>query len=155
MCCRGVDCRAPRQSQANVDTLEGAWKSATAHVAARHTAASTWDAWRRPRHWCADLMIGTNLGWVYAQSSDPCRMPIHHAGYYMAMACSKIVAEALTITGSIGVISGKFSLASLYERVGYSKTTLSRGRCTGFRLLCEWMFTLLCASPSSTQQRQT
>jgi protease IV len=47
----------------------------------------------------------------------------------MAMACSKIVAEALTITGSIGVISGKFSLASLYERVGYSKTTLSRGRC--------------------------
>ena len=49
----------------------------------------------------------------------------------MAMACSKIVAEALTITGSIGVISGKFSLASLYERVGYSKTTLSRGRCAG------------------------
>jgi ClpP class serine protease len=27
-------------------------------------------------------------------------------GYYMAMACSKIVAEQLTITGSIGVITG-------------------------------------------------
>lgn len=56
-----------------------------------------------------------------------CSKPVF-AGYYMAMACSKIVAEALTITGSIGVISGKFNLRSLYERVGYTKTTLSRGR---------------------------
>ena len=47
----------------------------------------------------------------------------------MGMACSKIVAEALTITGSIGVISGKFSLKGLYEKAGYGKTTLSRGRC--------------------------
>ncbi len=46
----------------------------------------------------------------------------------MAMACSKIVAEALTITGSIGVVSGKFNLKQLYDRVGYVKTTLSRGR---------------------------
>ena len=27
-------------------------------------------------------------------------------GYYMAMACNKIVAEPLTITGSIGVVTG-------------------------------------------------
>ncbi len=46
----------------------------------------------------------------------------------MAMACSQVVAEALTITGSIGVISGKFNLQSLYDRVGYVKTTISRGK---------------------------
>lgn len=55
----------------------------------------------------------------------------------MAMACSKIVAEALTITGSIGVVSGKFNLRSLYERVGYSKTTLSRGRCSLLSHVCK------------------
>lgn len=32
-------------------------------------------------------------------------------GYYMGMACDKIVAEALTITGSIGVVSGSPSPA--------------------------------------------
>jgi len=49
-------------------------------------------------------------------------------GYYMAMGASKIVSEALTLTGSIGVITGKFSLSELYEKVGYSKTILSRGK---------------------------
>lgn len=44
------------------------------------------------------------------------------------MACQKIVAEALTITGSIGVVTGKFSLAELYDRVGYNKEVISRGR---------------------------
>lgn len=49
-------------------------------------------------------------------------------GYYMAMGCSKIVAEQLTITGSIGVVNGKFNLAQLYDRAGYVKKTLSRGK---------------------------
>lgn len=49
-------------------------------------------------------------------------------GYYMSMACRKIVAEALTITGSIGVVTGKFSLAELYKKAGYNKETLSRGK---------------------------
>ena len=40
-------------------------------------------------------------------------------GYYMSMACKKIVAEALTLTGSIGVVTGKFNLEHLYEKVGY------------------------------------
>lgn len=39
-----------------------------------------------------------------------------------------IVAAPLTVTGSIGVVAGKFSLAELYEKVGYSKTLLSRGK---------------------------
>jgi protease IV len=49
-------------------------------------------------------------------------------GYYMAMACRKIVAEPLTITGSIGVVAGKFSLEELYKKVGYNKETLSKGK---------------------------
>ncbi|GBF99919.1 serine protease chloroplastic, partial [Raphidocelis subcapitata] len=49
-------------------------------------------------------------------------------GYYMAMAASAIVAQPLTITGSIGVVTGKFNLQQLYERAGYSKELLSRGR---------------------------
>ena len=42
-------------------------------------------------------------------------------GYYMAMAAKAIVAERLTITGSIGVVTGKFNLADAYERLGYNK----------------------------------
>jgi len=49
-------------------------------------------------------------------------------GYYMGMACEKIVAEPLTITGSIGVVAGKFNTKNLYEKIGLGKKTLSRGR---------------------------
>ncbi|KAL4444953.1 hypothetical protein ABPG77_004003 [Micractinium sp. CCAP 211/92] len=49
-------------------------------------------------------------------------------GFYMAMAAQKVVAEALTITGSIGVVTGKFNLQDLYRRVGYGKEVLSRGK---------------------------
>lgn len=48
--------------------------------------------------------------------------------YYMAMGASKIVAEPLTITGSIGVVTGKFNLEELYRRVQYSKVVISKGR---------------------------
>lgn len=44
------------------------------------------------------------------------------------MAARKIVCEPLTITGSIGVITGKFNLAELYKRVGYAKTSISKGK---------------------------
>jgi protease-4 len=37
-------------------------------------------------------------------------------GYYIAMAARKIVAQPSTITGSIGVIFGKFNLRGLYEQ---------------------------------------
>eukprot|EP00245_Coleochaete_scutata_P009806 TRINITY_DN3318_c0_g2_i1.p1 TRINITY_DN3318_c0_g2~~TRINITY_DN3318_c0_g2_i1.p1 ORF type:complete len:675 (-),score=159.34 TRINITY_DN3318_c0_g2_i1:158-1915(-) len=49
-------------------------------------------------------------------------------GYYMAMATNAIVAEPLTLTGSIGVITLKLNLANLYERIGLSKEIISRGR---------------------------
>ncbi len=49
-------------------------------------------------------------------------------GYYMSMGCQKIVAEPLSITGSIGVVTGKFNLSELYEKIGYNTETISRGR---------------------------
>ena len=49
-------------------------------------------------------------------------------GYYMSMGCQHIVAEPLTLTGSIGVVTGKINLGELYEKVGYKKEILSRGR---------------------------
>jgi protease-4 len=49
-------------------------------------------------------------------------------GYYIAMNGDAIVAEPGTITGSIGVFSGKFSLRGLYEKVGLSQETVRRGR---------------------------
>ncbi len=52
-------------------------------------------------------------------------------GYYIAMAANSIVAEPGTITGSIGVYSGKFSLAGLYEKVGLSVQTVERGDYAG------------------------
>ena len=50
-------------------------------------------------------------------------------GYYMACGAPKIVAEPLTITGSIGVVAGKFNLQDLYGRVGFAKEVISRGKC--------------------------
>ncbi|KAL7178836.1 hypothetical protein ACSBR1_042232 [Camellia fascicularis] len=49
-------------------------------------------------------------------------------GYYRAMAAGVIVAEDLTLTGSIGVVTGKFNLGKLYEKIGFNKEILSRGR---------------------------
>ncbi|KAG4932614.1 hypothetical protein JHK87_046616 [Glycine soja] len=49
-------------------------------------------------------------------------------GYYMAMGAGVIVAESLTLTGSIGVVTGKFNLGKLYEKIGFNKEIISRGR---------------------------
>jgi protease-4 len=49
-------------------------------------------------------------------------------GYYVAMGADAIVAEPGTITGSIGVFSGKFSLRGLYGKLGISQETVRRGR---------------------------
>ena len=46
-------------------------------------------------------------------------------GYYMAMACNKIVAEELTLTGSIGVVTGKFNFKELFQRVRKAKRRMS------------------------------
>lgn len=49
-------------------------------------------------------------------------------GYYMAMAAGVIVSENLTLTGSIGVVTGKFNLGKLYEKIGFNKEIISSGR---------------------------
>merc|ERR1712176_1436984 len=48
-------------------------------------------------------------------------------GYYMSMACDKIVAEPLTLTGSIGVVTGKFNLEELNKKVGFNSEAVSKG----------------------------
>jgi len=55
----------------------------------------------------------------------------------MAMGADVIVAQPLTITGSIGVVLGKFNLEELYRRIGYMKTPISRGRCAPGRARAE------------------
>lgn len=42
-------------------------------------------------------------------------------GYLISLGAHKIVADSMTITGSIGVVSGKFDLSGLYEKLGISK----------------------------------
>ena len=42
-------------------------------------------------------------------------------GYWIALPANKIVAQPGTITGSIGVITGKFNLQGLYAKLGLSK----------------------------------
>jgi protease-4 len=49
-------------------------------------------------------------------------------GYYISMAAGKLIADPMTVTGSIGVVGGKLDLAGTYGRLGVHKTTIARGR---------------------------
>jgi protease-4 len=49
-------------------------------------------------------------------------------GYYISMGAHEIVAQPGTITGSIGVFGGKFSLRGLYDKVGMTHETVRRGK---------------------------
>lgn len=49
-------------------------------------------------------------------------------GFYVAMGSDLVVAQPTTITGSIGVFSGKVSLRGLYAKLGISQETVRRGR---------------------------
>ncbi len=48
-------------------------------------------------------------------------------GYYIAMGADKIIAEPGTITGSIGVVGGKLSLAGMFDKIGVSTDSITRG----------------------------
>lgn len=48
-------------------------------------------------------------------------------GYLISCAADVIVAEPGTITGSIGVISGKFDMHGLYDKLGMNKEIITRG----------------------------
>ena len=49
-------------------------------------------------------------------------------GYYIAMGADAIVAQPGTLTGSIGVISGKFNLRGFYDWIGMKREQIKRGR---------------------------
>jgi protease-4 len=53
-------------------------------------------------------------------------------GYYVATPGAKILAQPGTLTGSIGVLSGKLVTAGLYEKILFHRETLSRGKHAGF-----------------------
>ena len=49
-------------------------------------------------------------------------------GYWISMAAHKIVAQPQTLTGSIGVLAGKFDLSALYEKLGLTTEKLTFGK---------------------------
>lgn len=49
-------------------------------------------------------------------------------GYFAAAGCDTILADPLTITGSIGIFNGKFDFSGLLTRFGLSWTTYKRGQ---------------------------
>ena len=53
-------------------------------------------------------------------------------GYYIAAPAHLIIAEPGTITGSIGVIGGKYSLKGLYDKIGVRKEIIKRGKHADF-----------------------
>jgi protease-4 len=53
-------------------------------------------------------------------------------GYFIACPGDTIIADPGTITGSIGVISGKFNLKGLYQKIGFNNQTLKRGEHSDF-----------------------
>jgi len=52
-------------------------------------------------------------------------------GYYIAAGGRRIYADAATITGSIGVVGGKFVLKGLFEKIGLSVEVFERGKNAG------------------------
>jgi len=53
-------------------------------------------------------------------------------GYWISCAADTILSMPGTYTGSIGVISGKPSLEGLYQKIGFSKETVKRGKHADF-----------------------
>ena len=52
-------------------------------------------------------------------------------GYYISMGCDTIFAEPGTLTGSIGVVGGKFVLGKTLEKFGLTTDVISRGANSG------------------------
>ena len=85
-------------------------------------------------------------------------------GYYLAAAGDYIVADPAAIVGSIGVVGGKFVTSDLYEKLGITTTTFSRGRNANIfssqqpfderqkRLVRTWMKTLTTSSPPASSK---
>lgn len=53
-------------------------------------------------------------------------------GYYIAMAADTILADPGTITGSIGVIAGTFTMQELFDKIGVNLDIIKRGERSDF-----------------------
>ncbi|MDB5325291.1 MAG: signal peptide peptidase SppA, type, partial [Phycisphaerales bacterium] len=73
-----------------------------------------WQAVRRVEH---DKPVIISVGSMAASG-----------GYYLASAGDWIVADPTAIVGSIGVVGGKFVLSGLYDKLGLTTMTFSRGQ---------------------------
>jgi protease-4 len=76
--------------------------------------------WRELRRIGREKPVVASLGDVAASG-----------GYYLAAAADAILAEAGTVTGSIGVVAGKLNLEALYRRLGVKTEALERGARAG------------------------
>ncbi len=56
-------------------------------------------------------------------------------GYYIATPAAHIIAESTSITGSIGVISGKFVARELMNRLSIQRESIHRGKHSGYESL--------------------
>jgi protease-4 len=52
-------------------------------------------------------------------------------GYYIALGADTIIAQDLSLIGSIGVYAGKFSLAKLYDKVELKNVVIRKGKNSG------------------------
>jgi protease-4 len=52
-------------------------------------------------------------------------------GYYIAIPADTIIAQNLSLVGSIGVYAGKFSLAGLYDKIELKNEVIKRGKNAG------------------------
>lgn len=81
------------------------------------SAAASDAIWRETRRLRERKPVVVSMGDVAASG-----------GYWIAAGVDAIVAEPLTLTGSIGVVGGKFYLKPFYDWIGVSKEILKRGR---------------------------
>ena len=88
------------------------------HVDSRGGSAAASDLiWRAVTRLAKDKPVVAYLGDAAASG-----------GYYIVAPCAHIVAQPTTLTGSIGVVGGKFSVERLLERLGVGTEILTRGR---------------------------
>lgn len=59
-------------------------------------------------------------------------------GYYIASAGTEIYADSTAIVGSIGVITGKLAMADLFNKIGVSTYSFTRGKNAGLELSRPW-----------------
>ena len=72
--------------------------------------------------------VGSDMVWREVELLEEAGTPVivsmsgvaGSGGYYISMGASKIISQPTTITGSIGVIFGKFDLGGLYDWLGIS-----------------------------------